>query len=122
MAFAYARVWRTGAGNDGGGVGVLGIERVERTGYGSGGGGVVGGGGVGVGVGGRPQPRARRTQRRVTHNEKRYHSGSATQCTIQRIYTYTHIHIDIDIYIYIYFSFLLFPLVSRLENFIREFS
>ncbi|XP_076681199.1 disco-interacting protein 2 isoform X3 [Andrena cerasifolii] len=64
-----------GAGNDGGGVGVLGIERVERTGYGSGGGGVVGGGGVGVGVGGRPQPRARRTQRRVTHNEKRYHSG-----------------------------------------------
>ncbi|KZC08276.1 Disco-interacting protein 2 [Dufourea novaeangliae] len=67
-----------GAGNDGGGVGVLGIERVERTGYGSGGGGGGGGvgvGGVGVGVGGRPQPRARRTQRRVTHNEKRYHSG-----------------------------------------------
>ncbi|XP_076623138.1 disco-interacting protein 2 isoform X13 [Colletes latitarsis] len=67
-----------GAGNDGGGVGVLGIERVERTGYGSGGGGGVGVGvgvGVGIGVGGRPQPRARRTQRRVTHNEKRYHSG-----------------------------------------------
>ncbi|XP_076286797.1 disco-interacting protein 2 isoform X2 [Lasioglossum baleicum] len=77
-----------GAGNDGGGVGVLGIERVERTGYGSGGGGGGGGGvgvggvgcvgvgvGVGIGVGGRPQPRARRTQRRVTHNEKRYHSG-----------------------------------------------
>ncbi|XP_076286801.1 disco-interacting protein 2 isoform X6 [Lasioglossum baleicum] len=76
-----------GAGNDGGGVGVLGIERVERTGYGSGGGGGGGGGvgvggvgcvgvgvGVGIGVGGRPQPRARRTQRRVTHNEKRYHS------------------------------------------------
>ncbi|XP_043523758.1 disco-interacting protein 2 homolog A isoform X2 [Frieseomelitta varia] len=69
-----------GAGKDGGGVGVLGIGGVERTGYGSGGGvGVVGGIGVGVGVGvsvgGRPQPRARRTQRRVTHNEKRYHSG-----------------------------------------------
>ncbi|KOX78420.1 Disco-interacting protein 2 [Melipona quadrifasciata] len=71
-----------GAEKDGGGVGVLGIGGVERTGYGSGGGvGVVGGIGVGVGVGvgggvgGRPQPRARRTQRRVTHNEKRYHSG-----------------------------------------------
>nr|XP_033182975.1 disco-interacting protein 2 homolog A isoform X2 [Bombus vancouverensis nearcticus] len=73
-----------GAGKDGGGVGVLGIAGVERTGYGSGGGGGGGGGigvggcvgvGVSVGVGGRPQPRARRTQRRVTHNEKRYHSG-----------------------------------------------
>ncbi|XP_033354907.1 disco-interacting protein 2 isoform X10 [Bombus vosnesenskii] len=72
-----------GAGKDGGGVGVLGIAGVERTGYGSGGGGGGGGGigvggcvgvGVSVGVGGRPQPRARRTQRRVTHNEKRYHS------------------------------------------------
>ncbi|XP_029043988.1 disco-interacting protein 2 homolog A isoform X3 [Osmia bicornis bicornis] len=70
-----------GGGGGGGGVCVLGITGVERTGYGSGGGGggggggVVGGIGVGVGVGGRPQPRARRTQRRVTHNEKRYHSG-----------------------------------------------
>ncbi|XP_026666928.1 disco-interacting protein 2 homolog A isoform X4 [Ceratina calcarata] len=69
-----------GAGKDGGGVGVLGIGGVERTGYGSGGGGGVGSGvgvgvGLGVGLGGRPQPRARRTQRRVTHNEKRYHSG-----------------------------------------------
>ncbi|XP_076385962.1 disco-interacting protein 2 isoform X4 [Megachile rotundata] len=69
-----------GGGGGGGGVCVLGITGVERTGYGSGGG-VVGGiglgvgVGVGVGVGGRPQPRARRTQRRVTHNEKRYHSG-----------------------------------------------
>ncbi|XP_076546067.1 disco-interacting protein 2 isoform X11 [Osmia lignaria lignaria] len=69
-----------GGGGGGGGVCVLGITGVERTGYGSGGGGggggggVVGGIGVGVGVGGRPQPRARRTQRRVTHNEKRYHS------------------------------------------------
>ncbi|XP_076385964.1 disco-interacting protein 2 isoform X6 [Megachile rotundata] len=68
-----------GGGGGGGGVCVLGITGVERTGYGSGGG-VVGGiglgvgVGVGVGVGGRPQPRARRTQRRVTHNEKRYHS------------------------------------------------
>lgn len=84
-------VWHTGAGKDGGGVGVLGIAGVERTGYGSGGGGGGGGGigvggcvgvGVSVGVGGRPQPRARRTQRRVTHNEKRYHSGSANYCTI----------------------------------------
>ncbi|KAK2586568.1 hypothetical protein KPH14_011450 [Odynerus spinipes] len=50
----------------GGGVGGGGIGGgIERTSYGSGGG----------GGGGRPQPRARRTQRRVTHNEKRYHSG-----------------------------------------------
>lgn len=101
MASAYARVWHTGAGKDGGGVGVLGIGGVERTGYGSGVG-VVGGVGVGVGVGGvggRPQPRARRTQRRVTHNEKRYHSGSALNyCTIQPVY---HIHnILYTIYVY----------------------
>ncbi|XP_043672262.1 disco-interacting protein 2 homolog A isoform X4 [Vespula pensylvanica] len=67
-----------GGGSIGGGGGGL-----ERTSYGSSGGGIGVGGGVGVGVGvggggggggGRPQPRARRTQRRVTHNEKRYHS------------------------------------------------
>ncbi|XP_071649451.1 disco-interacting protein 2 homolog C isoform X3 [Temnothorax longispinosus] len=66
-----------GGGSDGGG-GVVG-RGLERTGYGSGGGdggGERGGGGGegGYGGGGRPQPRARRTQRRVTHNEKRYHS------------------------------------------------
>ncbi|XP_014486110.1 PREDICTED: disco-interacting protein 2 homolog A isoform X2 [Dinoponera quadriceps] len=65
-----------GAANAGGGGGGL-----ERTGYGSGGGIGGGGGGGGGDCGdggggsGRPQPRARRTQRRVTHNEKRYHSG-----------------------------------------------
>ncbi|XP_067215742.1 disco-interacting protein 2 homolog C isoform X3 [Linepithema humile] len=64
---------------DGNGGGVVG-KGLERTGYGSaggGGGGDGGGGGGGGGYGGgggRPQPRARRTQRRVTHNEKRYHS------------------------------------------------
>ncbi|XP_044014875.1 disco-interacting protein 2 isoform X6 [Aphidius gifuensis] len=42
----------------------------DKSNYGSGGG---GGGGIG---GARPQPRARRTQRRVTHSEKRYHSGN----------------------------------------------
>ncbi|XP_033221645.1 disco-interacting protein 2 [Belonocnema kinseyi] len=54
-----------GSGNVGSGGGSV----VDRTGFGSGGGGGGGGGG------GRPQPRARRTQRRVTHSEKRYHSG-----------------------------------------------
>lgn len=98
MHCAYTLMWIVGAGNDGiggggggggdsGGGGGVG-RGLERTGYGSGGGGGGGeegggggGGGVGVGYGGgggRPQPRARRTQRRVTHNEKRYHSGSAT--------------------------------------------
>ncbi|XP_053593846.1 disco-interacting protein 2 isoform X5 [Microplitis demolitor] len=48
-----------GTGSGGGGTGDSGGD---RTSYGSG------------GVGGRPQPRARRTQRRVTHSEKRYHS------------------------------------------------
>jgi hypothetical protein len=33
--------------------------------------------------GGRQQPRPRRTQRRVTHNEKRYHSG--TPLSIPRV-------------------------------------
>ncbi|KAM0730239.1 Disco-interacting protein 2 [Formica fusca] len=62
-----------GGGGDGGG-GDRGIDKgLERTSYGSGGGGE--GGGSGSYGGGRPQPRARRTQRRVTHNEKRYHSG-----------------------------------------------
>ncbi|XP_046604654.1 disco-interacting protein 2 homolog A isoform X3 [Neodiprion virginianus] len=65
-----------GGGADGGGgagnavVGVVGPA--ERGG--SGGTGYAGGGGGGGGGGGRPQPRARRTQRRVTHSEKRYHS------------------------------------------------
>lgn len=52
----------TGSGNVGSG----GSCEADRTGFGSGGGGGAG----------RPQPRARRTQRRVTHSEKRYHSGS----------------------------------------------
>lgn len=75
-------MWIVGAGNggiggggdggDGGGGGVVG-RGLERTGYGS-----------GEGGGGRPQPRARRTQRRVTHNEKRYHSGSATHYVASR--------------------------------------
>ncbi|XP_011495834.1 PREDICTED: disco-interacting protein 2 homolog A [Ceratosolen solmsi marchali] len=60
-------------GNGGGGGGIIGLERTSfGSGSGSGGG---GGGGGGVNVGVRPQPRARRTQRRVTHSEKRYHSG-----------------------------------------------
>ncbi|XP_051163298.1 disco-interacting protein 2 homolog A isoform X2 [Leptopilina boulardi] len=50
-----------GSGNVGSG----GSCEADRTGFGSGGGGGAG----------RPQPRARRTQRRVTHSEKRYHSG-----------------------------------------------
>ncbi|XP_029169563.1 disco-interacting protein 2 isoform X7 [Nylanderia fulva] len=59
-----------GGGGDGGGV----DKGLERTSYESGGGGGEGGGSGSYG-GGRPQPRTRRTQRRVTHNEKRYHSG-----------------------------------------------
>ncbi|XP_029169559.1 disco-interacting protein 2 homolog A isoform X3 [Nylanderia fulva] len=58
-----------GGGGDGGGV----DKGLERTSYESGGGGGEGGGSGSYG-GGRPQPRTRRTQRRVTHNEKRYHS------------------------------------------------
>ncbi|XP_072744168.1 disco-interacting protein 2 homolog C isoform X3 [Anoplolepis gracilipes] len=62
-----------GGGGDGDG-GDRGVDKgLERTSYGSGGGGGEGGGSGSYG-GGRPQPRARRTQRRVTHNEKRYHS------------------------------------------------
>ncbi|XP_034938884.1 disco-interacting protein 2 homolog A isoform X2 [Chelonus insularis] len=49
----------SGTGSGGG----TGDSGGDRSNYGSG------------GVGGRPQPRARRTQRRVTHSEKRYHSG-----------------------------------------------
>ncbi|XP_034938895.1 disco-interacting protein 2 isoform X10 [Chelonus insularis] len=48
----------SGTGSGGG----TGDSGGDRSNYGSG------------GVGGRPQPRARRTQRRVTHSEKRYHS------------------------------------------------
>lgn len=62
-----------GGGGDGGGV----DKGLDRTSYESGGGGGGDGGGSGSYGGGRPQPRTRRTQRRVTHNEKRYHSGSA---------------------------------------------
>lgn len=79
----HTHLWIVGSGNGGmgggggdGGGGDRGIDKgPERTSYGSGGGGE--GGGSGSYGGGRPQPRARRTQRRVTHNEKRYHSGSA---------------------------------------------
>ncbi|XP_016844356.1 disco-interacting protein 2 homolog A isoform X3 [Nasonia vitripennis] len=60
-----------GSGNNGSGGGGGGGVGLERTSFGSG----SGSGGGGGGGGGRPQPRARRTQRRVTHSEKRYHSG-----------------------------------------------
>lgn len=79
--FVYTHLWIIGTGNggigggggDGGGV----DKGLDRTSYESGGGGGGDGGGSGSYGGGRPQPRTRRTQRRVTHNEKRYHSGSA---------------------------------------------
>ncbi|XP_074115177.1 disco-interacting protein 2 isoform X2 [Cotesia typhae] len=58
--YATKQIAGGGTGSGGGGTGDSGGD---RTSYGSG------------GVGGRPQPRARRTQRRVTHSEKRYHSG-----------------------------------------------
>ncbi|XP_057326091.1 disco-interacting protein 2 isoform X11 [Microplitis mediator] len=57
--YATKQIAGGGTGSGGGGTGDSGGD---RTSYGSG------------GVGGRPQPRARRTQRRVTHSEKRYHS------------------------------------------------
>lgn len=53
-----------------------------------------GGGGGGGGVGGNKHHTRRRTQRRVTHNEKRYHSGSPALAPIKYVFVLFCMHFN----------------------------